>query len=174
MHHRLRHDGNQPLRRVVHAARRDWRSIEQASLLHDVGKLAISSSVLYKQGPLTDEEWAEMRKHPEIGWAMLSQVQMLEPAAQIVLHHHEHWDGTGYPAGIAGEDIPLGARIFAVVDAYDAITSDRPYRAAQPEGAAIDEILKNSGTQFDPKVVEMLLRVVGHTRAKAEKLMSAA
>ncbi len=140
----------------------EWRAIEQASLLHDVGKLAISSSVLYKQGPLTEEEWDEMRRHPEIGWAMLSQMEILRPAARIVLHHHEHWDGTGYPGGVSGFDIPIGARIFTVVDAYDAITSDRPYRAAQSESVAVQEILKNSGTQFDPSVVVALLKVLGH------------
>ena len=140
----------------------EWRAIEQASLLHDVGKLAISSSVLYKQGPLTEEEWDEMRMHPEIGWAMLNQMEILRPAARIVLHHHEHWDGTGYPGGVSGFDIPIGARIFTVVDAYDAITSDRPYRAAQSESVAVQEILKNSGTQFDPSVVVALLKVLGH------------
>jgi len=146
----------------------EWRAIEQASLLHDVGKLAISSSVLYKQGPLTDQEWSEMRKHPEIGYAMLNQMEMLRPAAEIVLHHHEHWDGTGYPAGIAGKDIPLGARILTVVDAYDAITSDRPYRAAQSQSAAMQEIVKNAGTQFDPEMVDALLRVLGHRPAEAK------
>jgi diguanylate cyclase (GGDEF)-like protein len=148
----------------------EWRAIEQASLLHDVGKLAISSSVLYKQGPLTEEEWEEMRKHPEIGWAMLNQMEMLRPASLIVLHHHEHWDGTGYPAGIAGEEIPFGARIFTVVDAYDAITSDRPYRAAQSETAAIEEIFKNSGSQFDPRVVDSLLKVLGYKRPSTTRI----
>ena len=152
----------------------EWRAIEQASLLHDVGKLAISSSVLYKQGPLTDEEWEEMRRHPEIGWAMLNQMEMLRPASLIVLHHHEHFDGTGYPAGIAGDEIPFGARIFTVVDAYDAITSDRPYRAAQPETAAVKEILKNSGTQFDPRVVASLLKVLGYKRPPVTKVTTAA
>ena len=152
----------------------EWRAIEQASLLHDVGKLAISSSVLYKQGPLTEEEWDEMRRHPEIGWAMLNQMEILRPAARIVLHHHEHWDGTGYPAGAAGEDIPRGARIFTVVDAYDAITSDRPYRAAQTETAALDEILRNSGTQFDPSVVVALLKVLGYPLPSARKITTAA
>ena len=148
----------------------EWRAIEQASLLHDVGKLAISSSVLYKQGPLTEEEWEEMRKHPEIGWAMLNQMEMLRPASLIVLHHHEHWDGTGYPAGIAREEIPFGARIFTVVYAYDAITSDRPYRAAQSETAAIEEIFKNSGSQFDPRVVDSLLKVLGYKRPSTTRI----
>lgn len=152
----------------------EWRAIEQASLLHDVGKLAISSSVLFKEGPLTDEEWAEMRRHPEIGYAMLSQMELLRPAALIVLYHHEHWDGSGYPAGKSGEEIPLGARIFTAVDAYDAITSDRPYRAAQSETAAVDEILKNSGTQFDPRVVDSLLKVLGYKPGVANSLGSAA
>ena len=137
-----------------------WRTIEQASLLHDVGKLAISSTVLYKQGPLSEEEWAQMRMHPQLGWAMLSQIDLLKPAAEIVRAHHEHYDGSGYPAGLAGEAIPLGARIFAVVDAFDAITSSRPYRAAQSEDAALQEIVKHRGAQFDPDVVDALLRAL--------------
>jgi HD-GYP domain-containing protein (c-di-GMP phosphodiesterase class II) len=115
-----------------------------------------------------------MRRHPEIGWAMLNQMEILRPAARIVLHHHEHWDGTGYPAGAAGEDIPRGARVFTVVDAYDAITSDRPYRAAQTETAALDEILRNSGTQFDPSVVVALLKVLGYPLPSARKITTAA
>jgi HD-GYP domain-containing protein (c-di-GMP phosphodiesterase class II) len=105
---------------------------------------------------------------------MLNQMEILRPAARIVLHHHEHWDGTGYPAGTSGDDIPLGARIFAVVDAYDAITSDRPYRAAQTEKAALEEILRNSGTQFDPSVVVALLRVLGHPASSVSKITTAA
>jgi HD-GYP domain-containing protein (c-di-GMP phosphodiesterase class II) len=101
---------------------------------------------------------------------MLNQMEMLRPASLIVLHHHEHWDGTGYPAGIAGEEIPFGARIFTVVDAYDAITSDRPYRAAQSETAAIEEIFKNSGSQFDPRVVDSLLKVLGYKRPSTTRI----
>jgi putative nucleotidyltransferase with HDIG domain len=139
----------------------EWRTIEQAGLLHDIGKLAISSAVLYKRGPLSEEERVQMRKHPEIGYAMLSQIDTLKPAAAIVRAHHEHYDGTGYPAGLSGEDIPLGARIFAVVDAFGAITSDRPYRAAQSEAMALEEILKHRGARFDPCVVDALVKALG-------------
>ncbi len=152
----------------------EWKIIEQASLLHDVGKLAISSTVLYKQGPLSDEEWEEMRMHPETGWSMLRQVPTLRPAAEIVRAHHEHYDGGGYPRGLAGADIPLGARIFAVVDAFDAITSERPYRAAQSEAAALDEILRNSGAQFDARVVDALFKALGHEQPSVEQVTTLA
>ncbi|HEU4758348.1 MAG TPA: diguanylate cyclase, partial [Dehalococcoidia bacterium] len=139
----------------------EWQDIERGSLLHDVGKIAVPSDVLYKEGPLTAEEWQEVRQHPEIGWAMLRQVETLRGPAEIVRAHHEHYDGSGYPLGLAGEEIPLGARIFAVVDAFDAITSDRPYRAAQSESAALEEICRERGRQFDPAVVDALLKVLG-------------
>ncbi len=153
----------------VEEASAEWRVIEQACLLHDLGALAISSTVLYKDGPLSPEEWAQMRMHPEIGWSMMSQVEMLKPAATIVRAHHEHFDGSGYPHGLAGRDIPLGARIIAVSDAYDAITSDRPYRAAQPEATALAEIRKHRGTQFDPAVVDALIKVIGRRKDEPPK-----
>jgi diguanylate cyclase (GGDEF)-like protein len=145
----------------------EWRSIEQAGLLHDVGNLAISSTVLYKNGPLSDEEWEEMQMHPEIGWSMLHQVELLKPAAEIVRAHHEHYDGSGYPRGLSVDDIPLGARILAVVDAFDAITSGRPYRAARPEPEALQEIVRNRGTQFDPRVIDAFLRALGGEQVPA-------
>lgn len=148
----------------------EWKDLERGSLLHDVGKLAIPSAVLYKQGPLAEEEWAVVKQHPEIGWAMLRQVEGLWGAAEIVRAHHEHYDGSGYPNGLRGEEIPLAARILAVVDAFDAITSDRPYREAQSEEIAIREIMQHRGTQFDPEVVDSLLRVLGRrVEAPAER-----
>jgi hypothetical protein len=135
----------------------EWVDIERASLLHDVGKIGVADSILNKPGPLTPEEWQEMRRHPAIGYDMLKDVKFLTGAAQIVYSHHERYDGKGYPEGLKGEEIPLGARIFAVADAFDAMTSNRPYRQALPWERARDEIVNNSGIQFDPKVVEAFL-----------------
>ncbi len=150
----------------------EWNDLERASLLHDVGQFAIRSSILYKMTSLTEEEWEEMKKHPDIGWHMLRQIETLEGAAEIVRSHHEHYDGSGYPRGLRGDEIPRGARIFAVADAFDAITSDRPYRDARSHLAAVEEIVASSGTQFDPEVVEAILQVLGYDRP--EKAVSAA
>jgi len=128
--------------------------IGQAAVLHDIGKIGIPDAILLKPGPLTEEEWREMRKHPGLGYEMLKDDPFLSNLAEIVYSHHERYDGTGYPRGLKGEEIPLGARIFAVVDAYDAITSDRPYRRAKSHGEAMEEIVRWSGIQFDPRVVE--------------------
>jgi uncharacterized domain HDIG len=133
--------------------------IERGALLHDIGKIGVPDRILLKPGPLTDDEWEEMRKHPAIGFRMCSRIEFLKGAAQIVLHHHEKWDGSGYPDGLTGEMIPLGARIFSVVDAFDAMTTDRPYRAALPYPIARGEITRHSGTQFDPDVVQAFLTV---------------
>lgn len=129
-------------------------AIEWGALLHDVGKIGIPDAILHKPARLTDEEWMLMRQHPRIGHDMLSDIPFLEPALPVVLYHHERWDGAGYPTGTAGEEIPLPARIFSVADTLDAITSSRPYRAAQSLEAARDEIRRNRGTQFDPAVVD--------------------
>jgi len=138
-----------------------WRDIEAACLLHDVGKVAIPSEVLNKRGPLSPQDWTYVRQHPQIGWEMLRQVETLRSAAEIVRAHHEHWNGGGYPYGLRCEEIPLGARIFAVVDAFAAITSDQPYRAAQAEAVAIEEVRRNRGAQFDPQVVDVFLKLLG-------------
>ena len=143
----------------------EWNDLERASLLHDIGQFAIPSSILYKKTSLTEEEWAEMKRHPDIGWHMLRQIESLEGAAEIVRSHHEHYDGSGYPRGLRGDEIPRGARIFAVADAFDAITSDRPYRDARSHMAAVEEIVASSGTQFDPEVVEAILQVLGYDRS---------
>lgn len=135
----------------------EWTDIERAALLHDVGKIGISDAILNKAGPLTPEEWQEMRKHPSIGYEMLKDVEFLAAAAQIVYCHHERYDGRGYPEGLKGDAVPLGARVFAVADAFDAMTSNRPYRRALPVEKAREEILGNAGSQFDPKVVEAFL-----------------
>jgi putative nucleotidyltransferase with HDIG domain len=127
--------------------------IERAGILHDIGKLAVPDAILSKPGPLTSEEWVEMRRHPDVGYRLLRDVPFLGHAAEIVYTHHERFDGLGYPRGLKGDEIPIGARIFAVVDAYDAMTSDRPYRLARSHQEALDEIRQQVGTQFDPVVV---------------------
>lgn len=131
--------------------------IIRGALLHDIGKIGIPDAILRKPGPLTDEEWVIMRQHPRIGYEMLKQIDFLKQAVPIILHHHERFDGNGYPAGLAEDQIPLGARIFAVADTYDAITSDRPYRKGRSHATAVCEIENGSGTQFDPRVVAALV-----------------
>src|SRR2546430_7019504 len=126
------------------------RTIEMGSLLHDIGQIAVRDAVLLKPGPLDQDEWVEMREHPRLGWALLQRIEFLRDASVIVLQHQERFDGKGYPAGLAGEQIVLGARLFAVADTYDAITSDRPYRKAQSHDAAIAEMKRVAGSQLDP------------------------
>lgn len=133
--------------------------IERGALLHDIGKIGIPDRILLKSGKLTEEEWVEMRKHPLIGYEMCIKIPMLAEAARIVLHHHEAWDGGGYPHGLLRDQIPIGARIFAIADTLDAMTSDRPYRAALPFGSAQTEIERCSGTQFDPDLVKLFLSI---------------
>lgn len=128
--------------------------LEYGALLHDIGKIGIPDSILKKPGKLTAEEWEVMRTHPSMGYKILHRIEFLDEAAQIVLHHHEKWDGSGYPDGLRGADIPLGARIFACVDTVDAMTSERPYRHALTFEQASDELAKYRGIQFDKEVVE--------------------
>ncbi|MPZ50144.1 MAG: HD domain-containing protein [Dehalococcoidia bacterium] len=138
---------------------KQWIDMQRGSLLHDVGKIGVSDTILLKPGKLTGEEWELMRKHPEIGFNMLNKVEFLQGAAEIILGHHERWDGEGYPRALRGDEIPLGARIFPVVDTFDSMTSDRPYRKAKSTLDAMNEILRCSGTQFDPLVVEAFLDI---------------
>ncbi len=136
------------------------RSLSLGAILHDVGKIGISDAVLLKPAPLTDLEWEVMREHTTIGERMLSGIEFVRPALPIIRHHHERWDGRGYPDRLEGEDIPLGARIVAVCDAFDAMTSDRPYRTAMSTERASEELLKHAGTQFDPTCATLLVDVV--------------
>ena len=129
-------------------------------LLHDIGKIAIDNSILNKPDRLTKEEWNEIKRHPEIGYRILSSVNDMAELAGFILAHHERWDGKGYPKGIKGTDIPLQARITAVADAYDAMTSKRAYRDPLPESVAVDELEKNAGTQFDPEIVRVFINKV--------------
>ena len=137
--------------------------IEFGFLLHDIGKVAIPDGILHKPEPLADAERSLMRRHPEIGWEILRGIPFLKRAGEIVRYHHERWDGTGYPEGLAGEAIPLTARIFAVADALDAITTDRPYRPAAPLAEGRATIRKVAGTQFDPRVVDALDEISDET-----------
>jgi PAS domain S-box-containing protein len=133
--------------------------VRWGALLHDIGKMGIPDGILLKQGPLTDEEWVIMKQHPDFAYQMLLPIQYLRSALDIPYHHHEKWDGTGYPLGLKGEQIPLTARLFAVVDVWDALRSDRPYRPAWPEKKALDHIRALSGTHFDPQVVNVFLEL---------------
>jgi putative nucleotidyltransferase with HDIG domain len=133
----------------------DLVHIRRGALLHDMGKMGVPDSILLKSGPLTDEEWTIMRRHPENAWKMLSPIEHLRPAIDIPYFHHEKWDGTGYPKGLKGEEIPLAARIFAIVDVWDALTSNRPYRVAWPEERVLQHIRSLSGKHFDPRIVEI-------------------
>lgn len=137
----------------------DLTTIEHGALLHDIGKIGVRDRVLLKAGPLDTEEWSEMRRHPELGWALLQRVDYLRPASTIVLQHQERWDGSGYPSRLEGEQIVVGARIFHVVDTLDAMTSDRPYRKASPFALARQEIARCAGSQFDPRIAEAFLSV---------------
>lgn len=133
------------------------RQIYWGALLHDIGKIGVPDRILLKTGPLTEEEWAVMRRHPEDGYLIVGRLPDMALAAQVVLCHEERFDGGGYPQGLAGEAIPLGARLFAVIDALDAMTSDRPYRKGMGFEAAKAEILSMAGSQFDPIAVDAML-----------------
>jgi putative nucleotidyltransferase with HDIG domain len=136
--------------------------IRRGALLHDIGKMAIQDRILNKTGPLTSEEWVTMRQHTTIAYNMLYNIEYLRPALDVVYAHHEKWDGTGYPRGLKGEEIPLSARIFAVVDVWDAITNPRPYRNLPwPVSEARAYIIQQSGKHFDPRVVEEFIKLIG-------------
>jgi diguanylate cyclase (GGDEF)-like protein len=144
----------------------ELRHVELGALLHDIGKIRIPESILCKPGPLTDEQWKVMRAHPEVGERILAPIDSLRAVLPIVRSSHERWDGAGYPDGLAGDAIPLGARIVAVCDAYRAMVEERPYRGGRTRGEAIDELRAAAGTQFDPESVKALLEVLRRRSAK--------
>jgi len=141
---------------------RERQALVHAALLHDIGKLGIPDSTLRKTTTLTREDSVLIRQHPEIGYRMLERLRFLGDGLSAIRYHHERFDGTGYPFGLAGERIPLVARILAVADAYDAITSDRPYRRSRSRSQGIEEIVRCAGTHFDPAVVAAFVRAIGH------------
>jgi putative nucleotidyltransferase with HDIG domain len=138
----------------------DIQHIRRGSLLHDIGKMAIPDRILQKPSELNEEEWAIIKKHPEHARKMLAQIKYLAPAVEIPYYHHERWDGQGYPEGLSGNSIPLSARIFSVVDNWDALTSDRPYRKAWSEETVLSYIQEEAGKKFDPQIVEIFLKVI--------------
>ena len=139
--------------------------LSYGSILHDIGKIHILESVLRKKGPLNDDEWEEMKKHPQIGEEMVKNITFLQPALPVIRHHHERWDGTGYPDGLVGEEIPLFARIVTVADSLDAMITSRAYRMALTPDEAYEEILRCSGTHFDPVIVRAFEQTWGQIRA---------
>jgi len=134
--------------------------IRRGALLHDIGKMAIPDSILFKPGPLTREEREVMRRHPVYAYDLLASIDFLRPAMDIPYSHHERWNGTGYPLGLLGEQIPLAARIFSVVDVWDALSSDRPYRKAWPHEDVTNYLIEQSGKQFDPDVVKVFIQIL--------------
>ena len=137
--------------------------IRYGALLHDIGKVAVPDKILFKPGPLTEEEWQTMKRHPIVAMELLESITYLGPALAILRSHHEKWDGSGYPDGLAGEAIPLVARIFALADVYDALTTERPYRGAWPQVDALDYILKQSGSHFDPSIAPVFIDMMLET-----------
>ena len=139
---------------------KDLGELQLLGMLHDIGKIGIDDKILNKPGKLTEEEWIVMKKHPEIGYRIARASHKLSRIADYILSHHERWDGMGYPRGLKGEDIPLLSRILSVADAYDAMTEDRIYRKALSKEEAIEEIRRNSGSQFDPLIANIFIKSV--------------
>lgn len=134
---------------------RQIEDIQIAATLHDIGKVGVPDAILKKAGPLTPEEWKIMKKHPEYGWAITREIIGMERGSLYILHHHEYYNGKGYPSGLKGENIPLGGRVITILDCFDAMTGDRPYRQAMSQEAAVEELKRFSGTQFDPMLVSL-------------------
>jgi HD-GYP domain-containing protein (c-di-GMP phosphodiesterase class II) len=133
--------------------------IEMGALLHDIGKIGVPDAILNKPGRLTEEEFAAVKRHPEFGWTVIRNLPGLERTSLFVLHHHENFDGKGYPAGLKGSEIPIGARIVSVIDAFDAMVSSRPYRRGMPLDEAVRRLHEASGTQFDPAVIKSFIPI---------------
>ena len=147
--------------------------VRLASVLHDIGKLAVPGEVLCKPGSLTEPEWVQIRQHPQTAFHILSTIDSVASAVPAILHHHEHYDGSGYPDGLKGDDIPIASRIISVADAFDAMTTDRPYRKAMSIEASLEELKRHSGSQFDPEVVDAFLRVIASQGAHPLRAMGA-
>jgi putative nucleotidyltransferase with HDIG domain len=157
------------LARGMGMSEEDLSCVQRGALLHDIGKMGVPDAVLLKPGPLTDAAWVSMRKHPTYAYEMLSPIAFLQLALDIPYCHHEKWDGTGYPRGPKGEQIPLAARIFAIVDVWDALRSDRPYRPAWTVERALEHIREQAGKHFDPKVVAKFFELFGAVEEDANQ-----
>ena len=149
------------LARAMQVSESQLTAIRCGALLHDIGKMGVPDAILLKEGKLSEEEWVLMRKHPQLAHDMLVPIAYLNDALNIPYCHHEKWDGTGYPQGLAGENIPLVARIFATIDVWDALITDRPYRKKWTRQKARQYIKEQSGRHFDPQVVEVFLKTIG-------------
>lgn len=163
---RLAHYGEQ-LAIAAGLGRDMQRAVWQGGLLHDIGKIGVADSILRKPAPLTPEEYAQIKQHPECGARIIAPMRFARDVAPIVRGHHEHWDGSGYPYGLRGEEIPIGARIIAIVDAYDAMTTDRPYRRALSPERAIQRLRARSGIQWDPDLTALFITLVEQNRLTA-------
>ena len=141
-----------------------------AALLHDLGKIAVPKAILQKEGKLSEEEFRLIREHPVIGGEIVQEINLLQDMAPLIRHHHERMDGRGYPDGLAGKEIPLGARILAVADSYDAMRTDRPYRKGLTEAEAEAELKRHAGTQFDPEIVYAFINMQSRSKAMPESL----
>lgn len=150
----------QLMSKALGMAPKEEKELLEAALLHDVGKISIDANILNKNGELSDEEWEEIKRHPETGYRIIKAVDSLSDAARFVLYHHERWDGKGYPSGIKGHQIPLAARIIAIAEAYDYMTVDRPYHKAISKAAALEELKLSAGTQFDPDLVQVFTKII--------------
>jgi len=148
------------LARKLGLDKEEIRALQRGAYLHDIGKMAIPDQILHKPGPLNDEEWKVMKQHPIRSREFISEIPFLQPAIQVAYYHHERWDGSGYPEGLHGEHIPLSARIFTVIDNWDALNSDRPYRKAWPREKAIGYLQQNAGSIFDSRVVDAFLGIL--------------
>jgi putative nucleotidyltransferase with HDIG domain len=144
-------------------------AVRTASLLHDIGKLAIPDRLLQKAGPLTRDEFEQVKQHAALGAAMLEGIAAGAALSQIVRHHHENWDGSGYPDGLRGDDIPLGARVLSITDCYDALTSERPYRRRLTHACAVAAIVERRGTMYDPALVDAFVRIVHRLRGPVQE-----
>ncbi len=153
-------DSTLRLAKMMNVDKESLLHIRRGALLHDIGKLGISDAILFKTEKLTDEEWEILKKHPQYAHDMIAPIEYLRPILDIPYCHHEKWDGTGYPRGLKGEQIPLAARIFAVVDVWDCLTSDRPYRPAWDKQKALAYVREQSGKHFDPKIVDLFLNMM--------------